>query len=145
MNTRSELRIDLERLQKICEMPRLFLADYFIELRNQVDKEIVSKQVQSQHEAIEFLKQTWTELIEKIETFERKCYSNQKVKDKTLETLLDRLSLIEMLLNDESVHDWSEFQVAIQTEDNLLKHLFKNKTIRLLNLKSYQSVSEKIV
>ena len=146
--SRDALKTELQRVMQICEMPRLYLADYFMELRNRVDKQIVSKQMQTQIEEKqkELLKLVWTETIEKIELFERKCnnlVNKTKIKDKALADIQDRLNLIEILLEDESARDLREFQLAIQTEEkNLLKYLFQNKTIVLLNSKMFFNRSE---
>ena len=113
----------LEDLKLIVEMPKLYLANYFQELRNKVDLEMFSKQILHNNE-IEMkneLNQNWIEMISKIDTFEKEC----KNKDE-LQSNINRIDEIRIMLDDQNELTSLEIiEDKIQEEElNLLKKLF---------------------
>ena len=61
----------LDELQLIVEMPNLFLANYFQELRNKVDIEMFSKQMLHYKDNVmkNEIDKIWKEMISKIDFF----------------------------------------------------------------------------
>ena len=45
MAEKNQVLKEIEELKQNLEFPNLYLANYFFELRNEVDKEILSKQI----------------------------------------------------------------------------------------------------
>jgi len=71
---KEKLLIDLDKLKKITEFPALYLADYFDALRNRVDKECATKQLElNVNENKEAMDELWQEMITKINSFENSC------------------------------------------------------------------------
>ena len=118
----------LEDLKSIVDMPNLFLANYFQELRNNVDKEMFSKQILHKNdiEKKNELNQIWIELISKIDSFEKEC----KNKDE-LQSNSNRIDEIKIILDNKN--ELTNLEIIedkiLEEEFNLLKKLFQNKTI----------------
>ena len=131
--SKDELLKEIERLKLILELPKLYLADYFINLRNTVDKNVVSKllnlQKDDEHsEKKNKLNEIWQLIIQKIDSFEKKCARNPKIEN--LKEFNERLSTIETVLIKEQNRNLDELQAEIHTiEISILKQLFRNKTI----------------
>ena len=118
----------LEDLKLIIEMPKLYLANYFQDLRNKVDLEMVSKQIlHNNHiEKKNELNQIWIEMISKIDSFEKECKNKDELKSN-----LNQIEEIRIMLeNNNGAKNLEIIEDKIQEEEfNLLKKLFQNKTI----------------
>ena len=118
----------LEDLKFIVETPKLYLANYFQELRNNVDKEMFSKQMihKDDNEIKNKLSETSKELISKIDSFEKKCYIKVE-----LQSSLDEIDEIRIMLDNTNEETNLEIiEDKIQEEEiNLFRKLFQNKTI----------------
>ena len=118
----------LQDLKLIIEMPKLYLANYFQNLRNKVDKYMFSKQILHNNdiEKKNELNQIWTEMISKIDSFEKEC----KNKDE-LQSNLNRINKIKMMLDDQNeAKNLEKIEDKIQEEEfELHKKIFQNKTI----------------
>ena len=126
--TTEELLNDLEALQVIAEMPGLFLANYFINLRNQVDKEIVSKQIKlnNNFDKLAKLNELWEKMISKIDLFEKNCPRKRF----NLEAHKQSINAIRLKLKEQAHVNLSDVKEAINNEEqSLLRTLFQNKTI----------------
>ena len=136
--TRKQLLKDLEELKDIIEFSRLYLANYFSELRNEVDKEFIS--ILMHHHGDEQIKtnlnQSWKKMIEHINSFEEQCINTTV----DLTENEERINSIETTLNEstESIQEMIDIE-----EYSLMKLLFQNKTIVYLDakhiLKKYKS------
>ena len=117
---KQQMLIKLDELQLIVEIPNLYLANYFKELRNNVDKEMFSKQMLHNNdiEKKNEIDQIWLEMISKIYSFEKQC----KNKDK-LQSNLKRIEEIKMTLDDQNeATDLEKIEDKIKEEEfNLLK------------------------
>ena len=138
--TREQLQTEFEKFKEICELPELYLENYFIELRNNVDKCMVLNEMNLETDE---LNENWKEVISKIDTFE-----NDRIKNRELmveEEIQKEIQLIEAILNDPSeTNDLNKIKEKIQTEeDNFLKNLFQNKTLIFLNVNSFLKASVK--
>ena len=136
--TRKQLLKDLEEPKDIIEFPRLYLANYFSELRNEVDKEFIF--ILMHHHGDEQIKtnlnQSWQKMIEHINSFEEQCINTTV----DLTENEERINSIETTLNEstESIQEMIDIE-----EYSLMKLLFQNKTIFYLDakhiLKKYKS------
>jgi hypothetical protein len=111
-----------ERLTEICETPKLYLANYFSDLRRDIDLEIVQKKEPNNKK----LNQLWLEIIKKIDSFENECINNIKLNRSEIRASLNQ---IECLIQSKqpNLEKINEF---IQNEqENILKQLFRNRTI----------------
>ena len=137
---REQLMKHLEKLNDACELPGLYLTNYFVILRNDVDKEIVSKQInlqdkdQKKHKK---LNELWQEIIIRINSLESQCIncamnlSENKQKINSIES--------QLLNNVESI-DLSKLKDIIENEEiNLMQNLFQNKTIVFYNIKDLKN------
>ena len=125
---KQQLLIKLDELQLIVEIPNLYLANYFQELRNKVDIEMLSKQILHNNDNEDIkneVNQNWKEMISKIYSFEKEC----KNKDK-LQSNLKRIDQIRLMLdqNEETYLDIIEDKIK-EEEFEINKKIFQNKTI----------------
>ena len=74
-------------------MPKLYVADYFLDLRNKVDKEMFLKQVihKNDNEIKNELTKIWEELILQINWFEKQCNSKDKLQSNS--NLIDEIRI----------------------------------------------------
>jgi len=127
--TRKEkLMSDVEKLKEIALLPNLYLANYFMDLRNDVDKELLPQQLnlENNQEKKQEINELWKQIIEKIDSFEKQS----KRKKINLEEYQKRISEIEKVLNESSDFNLDEVETVIENEElKLLENLFQNKTI----------------
>ena len=122
----------IEDLKLIIEIPKLYLVNYFQNLRNEVDKEMLPKQIlhHNDTEMKNEIDQIWNEMISKIDSFEKQC----KNKDE-LQSNLNQINEIRIMLGDQNETTLDKIEDKIQDEElNLFKKLFQNKTIIFENL-----------
>ena len=128
---REKLLKDLDELKQIATIPNLYLANYFIRLRNDVDKEIAPKQLilKNNEQKKNELNELWQIFIAKIDSFEKNCTRKRF----NLEANIKRLNAIEtMLKSKEAFNNLKEAEEEICNEEiNLMKNVFQNKTIFL--------------
>jgi len=140
--TRDHLLQELEELKDIVELPSIYLADYFRDLRNDVDKVITSKRVdlQSDSQKLAELSELWKEMIATINSFEQQCINREL----DLSENMTRLNSIEeMITESESAANIEAIHDLIENEEiNLMKQLFQNKTIIFFVIKGILEESE---
>jgi len=123
------LLTELNELREIVEFPRLYLINYFIDLKNQVDKQFALKQFREQNiETNQKLSKTWQNMISFIDLFEKECL-NQKMNHHI--TKLDELE------KSQTSND-SLMKAIVNMKTNILRQLFNNKTIVFLDDKLIQ-------
>lgn len=123
---KEEFLKQIQDLKQINELPELFIANYFSDLRNKADKEILSKQLnlKAEDEKFKELNEKWKELISKIDSNEHHYINNK------FETNIETIKTIETMLNNQQNINMQEIKDAIDNEEyHLLKKLFQNKTI----------------
>jgi len=126
--TKEELLYDLDKLNRITEFPNLYLADYFNDVRNKIDKECATKQEELKNvtEKKKELDELWQKMITKIDKFEKNCI--RKIYD--LDAIKIRIKEIEKILNNDKLIHFENVQDQIEKEEiNLLQKLFQNKSI----------------
>ena len=136
--SRVQLLKELDDIRKVCEMPKLYLADYFSELRNQTDMEIVPKHLKETNpEKKTKLSNLWQTLIDKIDQYEKKflSFKDQNVFLATLQKIDSLQEILNKSENIKSAKDLNELGEEIFNEKlNILKHLFQNETIALTKI-----------
>ena len=119
-------------LRQIFEIPKLYLANYFLNLRNELDKEVYSNLINLEEDDKTKLDEIWKEIILKINLHENKCMENS-IND--IETISETLNSLELNLNrqDQTYNDLNEIKQQIDTIDyEIMKQLFLNKTIAFI-------------
>ena len=83
-----EIRFKLDKLREMCQCPqmfRLYLGNYFSELRNEVELELTEKEMNEKEiKKKQKLNELWIEIVDKINEFERECYKCFKFDDEKL-------------------------------------------------------------
>ena len=129
--TIEKLLNDSNNIKDIIDFPSLYLENYFIELRNDIDKEFALKQLELQNdeEKKKDLNELWQKIIEKTDSFEKSCIKSSY----DLEKHKTRINKIDTILNNQETINLKKAEEEIKTEEiNLLKILFQNKTILFL-------------
>jgi len=137
-----ELYDELEQVQKILEIPQLFVSDYFFELRNQMDQFYLKKRIEGNEED-----DIWMKIIARIETFEKELTrSNRKILTdtiikKTNEQIKFITSKIESFVNDQNKQTNKSKQEGEDHNQNEKKKeeyegtIEQNETIEISNIK----------
>ena len=132
-NKKKQMFEKLVELKSIIEIPKLYLANYFKELRNKVDKDMFPKQMLHNND-IEMkneLNQIWVEIISKVDSFEKECKNIDELQSNS--NRIDQIRI--MLDNQNELTSLEIIEDKIQEEEfNLLKKLFQNKTIIFENI-----------
>ena len=76
--TKEKIFNDLNELKDALEFPNLYMANYFNDLRNDVDKAFAPKQLEFLHdqEKKKQIDDLWQQMINRIDTFEKNCKIN---------------------------------------------------------------------
>jgi len=122
MNIIVQLNSTDDDSKQLLNFPNLYLANYFSELKNSVDKNLALKLIMNEHDSNkkDKLKQIWIQMIEKINKFEAECLKNAK----------------NGILPPKSLEIASSFDESDKDFINQEKLLFLNKTIFLMNNES---------
>ena len=110
---------NFDELKSIFYNPKLFLADYFIDLRTQVDLVFCLKRNMANE---------WLEIIERINSFEKKTYNNTSL----IQIFLSNMQLIEIKLKSIDSDHIKIIQQIKEIKYNIEKILFSNKTIAFI-------------
>lgn len=120
---------ELHKLKYITDFSGLYLANYFIDLRNKVDKKFVTKLARLKEDDKDVkskLNVKWLEIIAKIQLFEKNCFKRKFY----LEANKQRINTIESSLSNEKALDLKALKEEIKNEEiSLMQVLFQNKTI----------------
>lgn len=134
----SALNDVLDDFKLLTEVPQLYLANFFSDLRNQVDLEYANKHAADESDA----NNVWIELINKINLFETFCFKQLEKND---DELLRKISSSSNLVVNNLDNPTDELIQHEQFE--LKKELFSNKTIFFLdstNCKHLNLINEKL-
>jgi len=102
---------EVAQLKSIFEIPKLYLADFFIDLKSKVDLSFVTQKINLETEN----KIKWLEIIKRIESFEQDTYK--------------RSSLINQQFKQEINQFESNKSSILELRNKIEKCLFANKTI----------------
>ncbi len=117
--TDPNFRSKIQKLNEICQVPQLFLTNYFSELKRDVDIQFVAKNQPNNTEL-------WRQIINKIESFEKECMKNISL-DK--EALTKSFNQIESIIERSQPNLENINELIRNVETNIIKCLLRNKTI----------------
>jgi len=120
----------IEELIRIAELPGLYIADYFIDLRNEVDLFVVPNQLinlENEKKKDEW-NEIWRKIISKINALETKCIKKRLNLTANKERIVD----IKMFLNSQKNSSFYLKDIIEEEEISLFKVLFSNLTIKFL-------------
>jgi len=132
---------DLNELKDALEFPNLYMANYFNDLRNDVDKAIAPKQLEFLHdqEKKKQIDDLWQQIIAKIDSFEK----NGTINSCNFEPNKKRINEIETIL---STTNLKEAEYMIEAEEiKLLQDLFQNKSIMFIKQSTNRKVDSKLL
>ncbi len=123
----NEIQNMLKNLKQIFEIPRLYIANYFIDLKSEIDLAFNKKLINDfNHE----IKTKWLEIINRINLFEKDCL--KKFKNLNDLEFKIRIQTIEDHINNGLEKDTIKSLIE-QEEINLIKYLFLNQTITFID------------
>lgn len=144
MNRRDKLKSDLNKLETVFQSPRIFLANHFNELRNQIDIECEKflqaqndKQSERALQALDFQ----SRMIEQVGRYEQECLAHSpanKLDNELAESIRNKLKLLEQHVKELTQNQlreatYSEVNgLVLDTLDNILRFLFMNREMVLL-------------
>ena len=133
-------------LRQAVEDPSLYLYNYFYEIRNKVDVECSTKQIEYENDEAkkQKLDKIWEEIIAKINSFEKICLNNKIIDVKGMKKRLDSIETalnggLNLNATESHLHS-TERTLPNNTLENIknnieiektkcLKELFQNRTI----------------
>ena len=141
--TKEQLLNELKELKLIAQLPKFYLNNYFIDLRNDVDKEILAKQMEQDEQdneaKISQLNELWKEISLRIQSFENSCTS-ESYHDFDKHHLTNQ---IEAMLKQETVNLDEVRELIDDADFYLMQHLFQHKTCVYVNTKELLDESKR--
>lgn len=138
MEIKIKFNNDIKKLRKMLNIPKLYLSDYFGDIKSKIDLHFV--------QSIKSDKETWK--IKKVEIYESIFLKELKINDQLKMELNKQIEYIQAKVNDiifEEIHDitkkvigaqFDEIKELIEKQNETLKKWFlSNKTFLLI--KSY--------
>ena len=139
MNKLKEILADLKIL---IEIPRLYLANYFQELRNRIDLLAVERCFNETNE--KELNANWTLIIKKIASFEKECFRKMPTNQFSKDVASDALNLVNQIESKMSDFDGMalfDYEKILANETiKLQRILFLNRTIIFLERKDCKMI-----
>jgi len=129
----------LDQLRLTCEIPNLYLSNYFCDLRNQVDKSFAPFQFSRDHgdELRLKSKYIWLKIINRIYSFEKELFK-LKLDRVALDELYKQLEFIETMLNNSCV-DFNTIETRIdQEKEKIHQFILRNKTVFFIQDKRWE-------
>jgi len=140
MEIKIKFNNDIEKLRKMLNIPKLYLSDYFGDIKSKIDLHFVQSN--------ESDKETWIQMIKKVEIYESIFLKELKINDQLKMELSKQIEYIQAKVNEiifEEIHDitkkvigaqFNEIKELIEKQNETLKKCFlSNKTFLLM--KSY--------
>lgn len=139
-----QLSVRLDKLKMIFSLPRLYLSDFFIDLRSEIDLAFVKKRISlNKHYTNELNKEleaNWSDFINKVNQFETEIFKKRKdnkLPEELTSLINAKIKLIESKLEkltetDEPLFDEISFLIY-DTKLLIKKNIFNNQCISLLN------------
>lgn len=140
----------IEQLKMLLEFPRLYLSNFFADLRTQIDLAFFAKELElNENEALIELRKNWHEMINKLNSLEEKCLLRRSMTRSTTATNLFRLVEIRLetatqTLNQEALSEMiQELDDLVYEELTRLERIiFLNKTIIFLDSSKYKGTNQ---
>lgn len=100
----NELKLHSEQLKKLFDSPRLYMSNYFADLRSEVDFAFMKlNQNEPSIEVKHKLNDSWFQMIENVNTFETECFklrSTNTFNEDFSQEVREKIELIDCILND---------------------------------------------
>lgn len=133
----TELNHNLDNLKSLFTCKRLYLAEYFLELRNQIDLK-VNKIIELNETNREEITKNWLQIIEFINSYEKQCFktcSNNKFSNEITLQVNTAIELIESKINNSNIDlDDETFElITDQIDDHIYENILKLERIIFLN------------
>jgi regulator of sigma D len=135
MTSRTEdINSKLEDLKMMCNSPRLFLSNYFFEIKNEIDKNLANKTMNELDLQIkQQINDIWIEMIKNIEIYENKFYMN-KLSNESVNLTIKKINSIQVMLDNVSSGHFNQIEQLMEDEEYFIQNvLFSNKTLLLFN------------
>lgn len=112
----NDLNKQFEQLKLIFECPRLYISNYFTELRCQIDLAFIQQSINNQSNS-NINNNDWSQIIETIDSYELKCFKSKpsnKFNLKLSQEINQKIRLIDRVLK----------QIALKENDDLSRQLY---------------------
>ena len=96
----------IKQLKQMIDFPKLYLNEYYINLRNEVDTFYATKEVNKQLSDED--KQVWLQMINKIESIEKENltkFNSNLITETTKEKIYNKIEIIENKTNNNELDD----------------------------------------
>ena len=100
-----KLKVKLDQLNTLIEFPKYYLSNFFCDLKNEVDVTFAQICINEQNATkIDEFKESWIKTIQKIDSFESKCFKNlsKNKLDKLLCHETNKLIRLELIRLDQT-------------------------------------------
>lgn len=124
----SNLREEYERLKSMFQCPRLFLSNYFTDLKAEIDSAYALKESELITDKT-LLNKNWIETIKRVEAFEAECFKAKKKNEFNKEFQQAVLQTIAQIEDDLTKGQ----DLIAECISKIEKELFMNKTITFLD------------
>lgn len=135
-----ELDEELERFKLLFECPRLYISDYFYDLKTEIDSAFAIKQSTTTDKNV--LNSNWDKIIKKVESYETECLRVRKTNkfDEEFHNYnIEAIKLLNSKLTDLKQGEQQENNAQMiknlinENINKLEKNIFLNKTMMFLN------------
>ena len=128
----------LKHLKFLFECPRLFLSNFFNDLKAEIDSSFVLKELSLSENERKILIKNWIDIIKRVEVFEAECFRVKNKNEFQKEFQHEMSKLISYIETDLIQHKKTENNENLEDLicENILKlerELFLNKTIVYLD------------
>lgn len=100
----NELKVHYEQLKKLFDSPRLYMGNYFADLRSEIDIAFIKMNQNEQSIEVKHkLNDSWFQMIENVNTFETECFKLRSTNTFNLDfsqEVREKIELINIILND---------------------------------------------
>lgn len=121
-----QFKCDLEQLKLLITLPRLYIANYFSDLRAEVDLAFVKQNLIEQNIT------NWTEIIAAISQFEIECLKqqpNNQLDEDLAKIATKKIELLEHKLANSDPLD-EKYDLVLNEQSFMIERIvFKNKTL----------------
>lgn len=123
---------ELDDLRVMLDLPRFYLADFFLDLRNQVDI-VFSKHLNLSNKS----QKLWLEIIDRINEFEKECFKHFKFSSLNEQIKIKLLNDLECIQEDKNKME-SALKMISNEKTKISKRLFSNQSILFIHKKKWK-------
>jgi len=134
---------ELNHLKLIFECPRLYLGDYFADLKSQIDMLFARKEILQVNEKIKAnINYNWNQMINKISSFETECFKNRShnsFEAKLTEDIKEKLHSIDNQLKSDIVKSEDIRNEIVGALFRLKQNVFLNKSMLFMDNSKHET------